>query len=129
MGETIRLQSRQWELTATRYLIGPLFWQRDVLNGVIDPQKSIRVAEQFGITLKPDRTQYTGHLEDFTAVLSTNGGYALYEFTGALPKATSGAPVLKSDGKLTRQVMIKGLAGDKKPRYVCLLETEVLTSF
>jgi len=37
--------------------------------------------------------------------------------------------LLKSDGKFTRQVMIKGLAGDKKPRYVCLLETEVLTSF
>jgi hypothetical protein len=37
--------------------------------------------------------------------------------------------LLKSDGKLTRQVMIKGLAGDKKPRYVCLLEAEVLTSF
>lgn len=36
--------------------------------------------------------------------------------------------LLKSDGKFTRQVMIKGLAGDKKPRYVCLLEAGVVKS-
>jgi uncharacterized protein DUF927 len=34
--------------------------------------------------------------------------------------------LLKSDGKFTRQVMIKGLAGDKKPRYVCLVKAEVM---
>jgi hypothetical protein len=36
--------------------------------------------------------------------------------------------LLKSDGKFTRQVMIKGLVADKKPRYVCLLEAGVLKS-
>jgi len=34
--------------------------------------------------------------------------------------------LLKSDdGKLTRQVMIKGLAGNHKPRYVCLVKAKV----
>jgi hypothetical protein len=37
--------------------------------------------------------------------------------------------LLKSDdGKLTRQVMIKGLAGGKKPRYVCLVQVKVMKS-
>jgi hypothetical protein len=37
--------------------------------------------------------------------------------------------LLKSDdGKLTRQVMIKGLAGDTKPRYVCLVQVKVMKS-
>ena len=34
--------------------------------------------------------------------------------------------LLKSDGKFTRQVMIKGLAGDTKPRYVCLDRAAVM---
>jgi hypothetical protein len=30
------------------------------------------------------------------------------------------------DGKLTRQVMIKGMTGNTKPRYVCLIESAVM---
>ena len=46
--------------------------------------------------------------------------------TAVLHELASRQILLKSDGKLTRQVMIKGLAGDKKPRYVCLIKAKVI---
>jgi hypothetical protein len=46
--------------------------------------------------------------------------------TAVLHELASRQILLKSDGKLTRQVMIKGLAGDKKPRYVCLIKARVI---
>jgi putative DNA primase/helicase len=48
--------------------------------------------------------------------------------TGAVLHELAAREILlkADDGKLTRQVMIKGLAGDKKPRYVCLSKSAMM---
>ena len=48
--------------------------------------------------------------------------------TGAVLHELAAREILlkADDGKLTRQVMIKGLAGNKKPRYVCLIQSAVM---
>jgi hypothetical protein len=78
--------SRHWELTNTRYLLGAAGFL-DLLNHQFDPGKQrFRIVEQFNIELKPGITQLS-KLEELTAVPQTNGPYALFEFTGALPRA------------------------------------------
>ncbi len=58
-----------------------------MLNRQFDPtQQRFRIAERFNITPKPGITHPT-KLEELTAVLETNGPFALFEFTGALPRA------------------------------------------
>lgn len=77
---------RRWELTNTRYLLGPAVLL-DFLNQQVDPeQKRFRIALQFHIAPKPGVTRPTRY-EDITAVVSTNGPFAVFEFTGALPRA------------------------------------------
>jgi hypothetical protein len=85
-GETLWLLGRHWQLTNTRYILGSVFWEKNVLNQAIDPLHRFHVVGEFAIGLKPDRTRFTG-TEDLTAVPSTNGNYAMYEFEGALPRA------------------------------------------
>ena len=48
--------------------------------------------------------------------------------TGAVLHELAAREILlkADDGKLTKQVMIKGLAGNKKPRYVCLIQSAVM---
>lgn len=83
---------RHWELTNTRYLfgpamLGPVSWA-DLLNARLDPaQKRFQVALRFDLELKPGVTEPHGYGEEVTAVVSTNGAFALFEFTGALPRA------------------------------------------
>ena len=84
--ELCRLTTRQWELTNTRYLLGtaPLI---ELLNRFFDPaQHRFRVVEHFDLAPKPGATHPERPVEQ-TAVLSTNGMFALFEFTGALPRA------------------------------------------
>lgn len=77
---------RRWELTNTRYLLGPAVLL-DFLNEQLDPaQKRFRIALQFSIVPKPGVARPTRY-EDITAVVSTNGPFAVFEFTGALPRA------------------------------------------
>jgi hypothetical protein len=82
-------------LTNTRYILAPTathFPMGDVdtlsfLNQGLDPVKQrFRVAQRFDIVPKPGIEQLRG-MEEMTAVLNENGGCALYEFTGALPRA------------------------------------------
>jgi hypothetical protein len=85
-GETLRLQTRQWELSNTRYILA-LAGFVDLFNQQFDPeQKRFRVAETFNIGPKSGVTQIT-KLEELTAEFSPNAPYALIEFTGALPRA------------------------------------------
>ena len=78
--------TRQWELTNTRYILGATGFL-DLLNQQFDPaHRRFRIAEQFDIAPKPGITRPT-RLEELTAVLNTNGPFALFEFTGALPRA------------------------------------------
>ncbi len=81
-----RLLPRHWQLTNTRYLLGPTGFL-DVLNQRVDPtQHRFRVVEQFDLVPKPGISQPT-KLEELTAFPTNNGKYALFEFTGALPRA------------------------------------------
>jgi hypothetical protein len=77
---------RRWELTNTRYLLGPAAFL-DPLNQQLDPgQQRFRIVQRFDIMPKPGIEQAT-KLEELTAVPNDNGGCALFEFTGALPRA------------------------------------------
>jgi hypothetical protein len=77
---------RRWELTNTRYLLGPAMLV-DFLNQQVDPaQQRFRIALQFNIVPKPGVTRPTRY-EELTAVVATNGVFAVFEFGGALPRA------------------------------------------
>jgi hypothetical protein len=79
------LLTRRWELTNTRYLLGPAGFL-GVLNEQLDPaQHRFRIVQRFDVMPKPGIDQPT-QLEQLTAVVSENGGCALFEFTGALPR-------------------------------------------
>jgi hypothetical protein len=84
--ETVHLIAGRWELTNTRYLLGPAGFL-GVLNEQLDPaQHRFRIVQRFDVVPKPGIEQPT-KLEELTAVPAENGGYALFEFTGALPRA------------------------------------------
>ena len=87
---------RRWQLTNTRYLLGPAGYL-DVLNSQLDPeQRRFRIVKRFDVVLKPGVDEFHQRLEELTAVPSDdnqNGKYmtfckdlALFEFTGALPR-------------------------------------------
>jgi hypothetical protein len=80
------LVARHWELTNTRYLLGPAAFL-DSLNQQLDPeQRRFRIVQRFDVAPKPGietPTQYS----ELTAVPAESGDYALFEFTGALPRA------------------------------------------
>jgi hypothetical protein len=106
--ETAGLFARHWQLTNTRYLLGAAGYL-DVLNQQLDPeQKRFRIVQRFDILPKPGVTQPT-QLEQLTAAPNDNGPYALFDFTGALPRAklystwqvnTNDQAVLKTLGDL-----------------------------
>ena len=84
--ETFPRVTRLWELTNTRYLLGPADLL-DLFNGQFDPdQRRFRIVHRFDIVPKSGIVQPT-RLEELTAVPSDNGAYALFDFTGALPRA------------------------------------------
>ncbi len=80
------LYARHWELTNTRYLLGPAGFL-NVLNQQLDPvQQRFRILQRFDVVPKPGEMQ-PGTLEQLTATPSMDGDLALFEFTGALPRA------------------------------------------
>jgi hypothetical protein len=84
--QTVHLVTRRWELTNTRYLLGATGFL-DWLNQALDPvQRRFRIVMRFNIVPKPGLTQAT-YPDELTAVLDPNGDSALFEFTGALPRA------------------------------------------
>jgi len=84
--ETVHLVTRRWELTNTRYLLGAVGFLQ-ILNAAIDPgQNRFRIINRFEIAPKP-RVVHPVQYQELTANLDTNGRYALFEFTGALPRA------------------------------------------
>ncbi len=83
--DSVYLLTRHWELTNTRYLLGQA-GLLDVLNDRLDPgQHRFRIVRRFDVVPKPGVSQLS-QLEQLTAVASENGGCALFEFTGALPR-------------------------------------------
>jgi len=84
--DTAPLIAREWMLTNTRYLLGPAGYL-EVMNQQLDPvQHRFRIVQRFEVMAKPGIGQPT-RLEELTAVPTENGNYALFEFTGALPRA------------------------------------------
>jgi hypothetical protein len=78
---------RRWELSNTRYLLGPLPLL-DLFNQQIDTaQKRLRVAAGFDLAAKPERNESSG-LDTITTAINTNGQYAVFDFAGALPRAS-----------------------------------------
>jgi hypothetical protein len=78
--------ARRWELTNTRYLLGPTAAVPE-LNQQLDPQKHrFQVTLAFDILGKPG-VERPARLEELTAVTNAGGQYAVIEFTGALPRA------------------------------------------
>ena len=78
---------RLWELTNTRYLIGPA-GLLDLLNEQFDPgRQRFHIVQRFTIALKPGVNEFHQRLEELAAVPKDTGDYALIEFTGALPRA------------------------------------------
>jgi len=78
--------TRFWELSNTRYLLGPAGFL-EVFNAQFDTGKNrFRIVQRFDVSAKPGVAQPT-KLEELTAIPNQNGPYALFEFTGALPRA------------------------------------------
>jgi hypothetical protein len=83
---TLHRITRRWQLTNTRYLLGAAGFL-DVLNQQIDPlRQRFRIAARFHIDGKPGIPNPTG-LDELTAVMTPDGEYAVFDFTGALPRA------------------------------------------
>ncbi len=84
---SVPLLARHWELTNTRYLLGAADYL-EALNQELDPvQKRFRIQQRFEIVPKPGIVQPHG-LEELTAAPDPKGRYALFDFTGALPRAS-----------------------------------------
>lgn len=78
--------TRRWELTNTRYLLGATGFL-PMLNQQLDAGHGrFRVVSTFDIVPKPGITNPSQY-EDLTAVTNAQGQFALFEFTGALPRA------------------------------------------
>jgi hypothetical protein len=82
----IRCEIRAWQLTNTRYLLAPanfyVSWNaRDYLA-----QTPLRAVTYFNITPKPGIIRVTAG-DELTAVPDADGDFALFEFSGALPRA------------------------------------------
>ncbi|HEU5123887.1 MAG TPA: hypothetical protein VFW05_07475 [Verrucomicrobiae bacterium] len=79
------LPARRWTLTNTRYLLGPAGYL-ETLNQELDPaQRRFRIVTTFRVMPKAGIENPT-KLEELTAEPAPNGPYALFEFTGALPR-------------------------------------------
>jgi len=80
------LCGRLWQLTNSRYLLG-MSGLLNQLNDQFDPaQHRFRIQNTFNLVPKPGLTEITKP-EHFTAVPAPGGKFALFEFTGALPRA------------------------------------------
>ncbi len=83
--QAMRDLGRYWQLTNTRYVLGMTGFL-GALNQQLDHGLNrFRVRETFNVVPKPgpNPTQ----LQDFTVQPATNGPLALFEYTGALPRA------------------------------------------
>ncbi|HEV2210514.1 MAG TPA: polysaccharide biosynthesis/export family protein [Verrucomicrobiae bacterium] len=84
--EHIYRLARYWQLTNTRYILGPAA-AVDNLNQQFDPiGRSFRIGTRFDLGYKPGVTQPQG-ADDITAVMNPNGKLAVIEYQGALPRA------------------------------------------
>ncbi|MSU34266.1 MAG: hypothetical protein EXS36_03985 [Pedosphaera sp.] len=88
----LSLAGRLWELTNTRYILATR-GTADQLNQAFDPgRRRFREVLAFSAASKPGRAEPKASIpleqfyDDITVVAATNGPYALFEFSGALPR-------------------------------------------
>ncbi len=84
--ESLHLFTRRWELTNTRYLLGPA-GNLEMLNHLDQGRNRFKIAYEFTVKAKPGVTNATIP-EQYTAVARPDGAFAVFEFTGALPRAS-----------------------------------------
>ncbi len=77
---------RRWELTNTRYLMGAAEYLNSFNNQFDPEQQRFRIAARFKIIPRPGATS-PRRLERLTAEFAPDGDYAIFEFTGGLPRA------------------------------------------
>jgi Bacterial membrane protein YfhO len=83
---TMHRVTRRWQLTNTRYLLGPAGFL-EPLNRDLDPiRQRFRIKTKFHLEGKPGFPDPTSY-DELTAVITPNGEYAVFDFTGALPRA------------------------------------------
>jgi hypothetical protein len=83
--DTIALAARRWQLTNTRYILGAADMLPVLDQGIDGTQHRFRIVTRFDLAPKPGIANATGY-DQITAVPSTNGAYALFGFSGALPR-------------------------------------------
>jgi len=103
-----RLTVRRWQLTNTRYVVGTMHFL-DYFNQQLDPEKQrLRIVERFKLGPKPGFAGSGAGVTtaDVTATLAPNGPYALFEFTGALPRTRlySRWQVIPNDKAATNEI-------------------------
>jgi hypothetical protein len=106
ISNTLHKFTRHYELTNTRYLLGAAGFL-DMLNRDLDPGKGrFRIVQTFNLVPRPGVATAT-RLEDMTAVVEPGGQYAIFEFTGALPrvKLYSNWQVNTNDSTLLEQLV------------------------
>ena len=87
--ENLDRYSRLWALTSTRFILG-MSGYLETLNQSFDPGKGrFRIRSHFSLVPKPGQSVDMGlKMDDLTTTLSTNGPFAVFEFDGALPRAS-----------------------------------------
>lgn len=106
---------RRWELTNTRYLLGAAGFL-DALNQQLDPKwQRFHIRQRFDISGKASGDFDPTNPETWTAVASTNGSYAVFEFAGALPRVRLYAQwqVNTDDGAVLEQLASPSFEPDK----------------
>lgn len=104
--------TRHWELTNTRYLLGPTGYV-DVMNQQLDPVlKRFSVVKAFRVEPKAGAEQAQA-LAQMTAVPTPQGEDALIEFSGALPRVKLYSKWETNSPESLRSFTTKGLDGNQ----------------
>jgi hypothetical protein len=74
------------QLSNSRFLLGPADELDNLNQGIDQADQQFRIVERFDIVPKPGITNLTLP-EQLTAAPDENGAYALFDFSGALPRA------------------------------------------
>jgi hypothetical protein len=80
---------RQWQLTATRYLVGPAPLLDAINQQFYTTPNRLRIIKRFELGPRPGVTEPTQYSQiEATPTDNPNARYALFEFMDALPRAT-----------------------------------------
>lgn len=105
--KTMYRLGRLWQLTSTRYLVGPAPFLEAVNQQFDTVPGRFRILKKFDLGARPgvDRPVQYSQIQAVPTD-SPNGMFALYEFTGALPRATlfSNWEVMTNSEAMLRQL-------------------------